>query len=96
MKVKEALKTYIQTKTTRREVIHLTKIKWQIGKVEMTIGSGQGSGSPCRYAIWEYTKDCKAGQVVSASDDPYRLAEYLIELCGRDHLKQSLPLWRYQ
>ena len=96
MQVKEALKKYISEKTSKGEVIHLTKIKGQVGKIEMTIGSGRGSGTNCRYAIWEYTKTCRCGQVAIAKDDPYRLAEYLIELCGREHLKQNLPLWRYQ
>ncbi len=96
MQVKEALKRYISEKTAKREVIHLTKIKNQVGKIEMTIGSGNGSGTPHRYAIWEYTKDCKCGQVAYSANDPYRLSEYLIDLCGRDHLKQNLPLWKYQ
>jgi hypothetical protein len=95
MKVKEALKKYISEKTSKGEVIHLTKIKGRVGKIEMTIGSGKGSGTNYRYAIWEYTKTCRCGQVVRTSDNPYRLAEYLIELCGREHLKQNLPLWRY-
>lgn len=96
MQVKDALKNYIQAKTKKGEVIHLTKLKQQIGKIEMTIGSGNGSGTGRRYAIWEYTKSCKSGQVAFTADDPYRLCEYLIELCGREYLKQNLPLWSYQ
>lgn len=96
MQVKEALKNYISEKTSKGEVIHLTKVKNQVGKIEMTIGSGNGSGVNRKYAIWEYTKTCRCGQVAIAKDDPYRLAEYLIELCGREHLKQNLPLWKYQ
>ena len=96
MQVKEALKNHILAKTRAGEVIHLTKVKERVGKIEMTIGSGNGSGTNRKYAIWEYTKTCKSGQVAVVKDDPYRLAEYLIELCGREHLKQNLPLWKYQ
>lgn len=94
MQVKESLKKYIVEKTAKGEVIHLSKIKHQIGKIEMTIGAGTGVNR--KYAIWEYTKTCRCGQVAIARDNPYLLADYLINLCGRDYLKQNLPLWKYK
>ncbi len=96
MQVKEALKRYIQQKVKQKEVIHLIKIRQQLGKCTLTIGSGQGSGMSSKYAVYLYTKHCKCGELVYHEDDPYRVAEYLICFCGYDHLKENLPLRQYQ
>ena len=92
MKVNQALAAYISEKTHKGEVIHLTKIKERVGKIEMTIGKGQST----RFAIWEYTKDCKCGQIAYQSSNAYQMATYLQELCGNAHLKNNLPLWKFE
>ncbi len=96
MQVKESLKKYIQSSVKKKEVIQLIKVKQQMGKCTLTIGSGQGSGTNSKYAIYMYTKYCKSGELVYHEDDPYRLAEYLICFCGYQHLKDNLPLWQYK
>ncbi len=96
MQVKEAIKKYIQSSVKNKEVIQIVKIKHQTGKCILTIGSGRGSGTNSRYAIYMYTKKCKCGELVCHDDDPYRLAEYLIYFCGYEHLKDNLPLRQYK
>ena len=96
MQVKKALARLIEDKTRKGEVICLTKIKHQIGKIEMTIGAYTPAvPSRKQYAIYENTKTCKCGELSFTSNDPYEVAQYLIDLCERDFLKQNLPLYRY-
>ncbi len=92
MQVKVALQRYILEKSRKNEVIHLTKVKHQLGKVDFTIGRGE---APNTYSIWQYSKECRCGDKVIESSTPFSLANYLQDFCGNSHLKKNLPLHKY-
>ena len=91
MRIKEALYRMITENVKDNKVITLTKIKHTTGKHVLTIGSGLGEAAKYNYAIYDYHKGCKSGELAIKSNDAYRLAEYLIEFCGREFLKSNLP-----
>jgi len=91
MQVRRNLTLLIAEKTAKGKVITLTKVKsLPIGKATLTIGAGNPG-----YAIWQYDRTYPSGKIVSTSADPRHLADYLINFCGREHLKKNLPLWKY-
>ena len=92
MRVNVALQKYIIHKTACNEVIHLTKIKHWIGKIELTIGRGS---VPKTYAVWQYSKDCRCGEKVIESGS-MSVAKFLQALCGNEYLKNNLPLHEWE
>jgi hypothetical protein len=92
MRVNVALQRYIAYKIGRNEVIHLTKVKQGIGKLNLTIGRG-GNGY---ISVWQYSKECRCGEIVAKSTTPISIACFLQELCGNEHLKNNLPLHKWE
>jgi len=91
MQVNVALQRLIIAKSARNEVIHLTKVKQGIGKLDLTIGRGS---APNTYSVWQYSKNCRCGEKVVESGS-ISVARFLQELCGNAHLKENLPLHQY-